>query len=104
MLQLSKNDKVIEGIFLFDPEDNIYKDHFPGHPVVPGSLIVHAFVTEAERQGWIFGGWTLEDFRFLHFVSPGKHQFRIRSCNDGNVFECELHSEGKISATGRLRS
>ncbi|MBW2319025.1 MAG: hypothetical protein JRF24_10180 [Deltaproteobacteria bacterium] len=100
---LSDNDKVIEGIFFFDPKDNIYKDHFPGYPVVPGSLIVHAFVTAAKRQGWIYGGWSLEDFRFTYFVSPGKCQFRIRSYDDGNFFECELRSEGKLSATGRLR-
>ncbi len=101
--RLPDDHKVIEGIFLFDPKDNIYKDHFPGYPVVPGSLIVHAFVTAAKRKGWIVGRWSLEDFRFIHFVSPGKCQFRIRSYDKGNVFECELRSEGKLSATGRLR-
>ena len=36
--------EVKEGIFHFDPDDPIYRDHFPGYPVVPGSLVVQAFL------------------------------------------------------------
>ncbi len=35
---------IISGLFFFDPLDKIYKDHFPGTPVVPGSIIISAFV------------------------------------------------------------
>ncbi|MBU4420644.1 MAG: hypothetical protein KKH84_06520, partial [Proteobacteria bacterium] len=40
----------IKGTFYFDPSDRIYAEHFPGNPVVPGSLIIHAFLKALKEE------------------------------------------------------
>jgi 3-hydroxyacyl-[acyl-carrier-protein] dehydratase len=93
---------IYEGQFHFDPEDPIYADHFPGRPVVPGSLIISAFMTAArpamERQREYF----VENFRFRRFISPGRYAFRIQSKADGCV-QCSLYDSGSTVVTGTLR-
>jgi len=96
--------RILEGTFYFDPEDAIYKEHFPGYPTVPGSLIVHAFLETVTTQGWIKGTCRIEGFRFARFVSPGKTHFRIESREGGTVLDCTLHAQGLRSVTGRLLS
>ena len=100
--QPSNATHVLEGTFYFDPDDAIYRDHFPGNPVVPGSLIVHAFLETATSQGWVKGNCRLEGFRFSRFVSPGKTHFRMEF-REGKILDCKLHSQGHLSATGRIR-
>jgi len=71
----------ITGTFYFDPSDKIYHDHFPGCPVVPGSLIISAFM-EAIRQEEINGSFlSVEDFRFKEFIQPGEYGFRVKDKN-----------------------
>jgi 3-hydroxyacyl-[acyl-carrier-protein] dehydratase len=91
-----------EGHFHFDPEDPIYADHFPGSPVVPGSLIIEAFVTAAGTEIKRQGRCLIENFRFRRFVSPGRYAFRIQSKADGCV-QCTLFDNGSTVVTGTLR-
>ena len=80
----------ITGIFYFDPSDKIYQDHFPGYPVVPGSLIVSAFM-DAIRQEEINGSFlSVENFRFKEFIQPGEYGFRIKDKNEKLI--CGLYS------------
>jgi 3-hydroxyacyl-[acyl-carrier-protein] dehydratase len=94
--------EILEGTFYFDPEDAMYRDHFPGNPVVPGSLIVDAFLQTAMRRGWIKKGCEIQGFRFSRFVPPGTAHFRMEPCEGGKILECKLHSHGHLSVTGRL--
>jgi 3-hydroxymyristoyl/3-hydroxydecanoyl-(acyl carrier protein) dehydratase len=50
-----------EGNFFFDPDDGIYRTHFPGYPVVPGSLIVHAFLKAGREAGFSSRSLSLSD-------------------------------------------
>ena len=94
-------DRIKTGYFYFDPEDPIYRDHFPGSPVVPGSLIIHAFM---EAVGDPIGTETFRRatrFRFKQFIPPGKYAFRIQSRQDGRT-DCRLFDQDKTVVTGVL--
>jgi len=84
-----------EGIFHFDPRDGIYRDHFPGYPVVPGSLIIQAFLEVAGSAQEI------EEFRFRSFVSPGCYHYRV-TCR-GDRWDCMLFQENRILVRGKLK-
>jgi len=80
----------------------VYADHFPGAPVVPGSLIIHAFMREAACLGWTVTG--VAGFRFRRFAQPGAHLFAMH--REGRWVRCTLRQEsgaGATVATGRLR-
>ncbi len=93
----------IQGIFFFDPADRIYIDHFPGIPVVPGSVIIKAFLQEARKNG-VAHPRAIRDFRFRRFVSPGEHAFTI-NCNPGKLM-CRLFrntdTDSAILVTGTI--
>ncbi len=74
----------IKGTFYFDPSDRIYAEHFPGNPVVPGSLIIHAFLKALKKDGINI----IENFRFKEFISPGEYNFDIEICKD--QMKCRL--------------
>ncbi len=91
----------MNGIFFFDPADRIYADHFPGNPVVPGSLIVHAFMEAGKRIGFT-KAYTVENFRFRKFISPGEYPYSIQFLP--NCLKCELYHKDKTVVTGTLKT
>jgi 3-hydroxyacyl-[acyl-carrier-protein] dehydratase len=93
--------ETMKGTFLFDPEDRIYDTHFPGHPVVPGSMIVRAFMLAAERLASIDARCTMEDFRFKRFVAPGVYSYEI-VMTDGRL-KCRLYDSQSVVTTGTIR-
>jgi 3-hydroxyacyl-[acyl-carrier-protein] dehydratase len=90
-----------EGFFHFNPDDGIYRDHFPGYPVVPGSLIVNAFLEAAAVAGFSPDNLVAEDFGFREFLVPGRYVFRIEPVTDR--LHCLIHRNGKKLVTGVLR-
>jgi 3-hydroxymyristoyl/3-hydroxydecanoyl-(acyl carrier protein) dehydratase len=91
---------IYEGFFHFDPDDGIYRTHFPMHPVVPGSVIVQAFIEAAQRHMHI-KEYTIERFGFRHFVTPGEYPFSIQLLE--NRLKCALYSGENILVTGTFR-
>jgi len=85
----------------FDPEDSIYREHFPGNPVVPGSLIAYAFMEAARGIGFDRGPFEIENLRFRNFISPGEYPCTIRVSGDKLTFK--LYNGKKIAASGTLR-
>jgi 3-hydroxyacyl-[acyl-carrier-protein] dehydratase len=92
--------EILEGVFYFSPDDSIYRDHFPGYPVVPGSLIVHAFLQAAAKIGITEGYRSLENFRFREFLIPGRYSFRIERQEDR--LSCLIYRGPKKLVTGAL--
>jgi 3-hydroxyacyl-[acyl-carrier-protein] dehydratase len=95
------NQAKLDGVFFFDPEDRIYMDHFPSNPVVPGSVIVNAFMEACKRLGIKEDTFLIENFRFARFVSPGKYNFRIQEIKGG--IGCTLYNKSQKVVTGKLR-
>lgn len=91
----------IKGTFYFDPEDRIYRDHFPGRAVVPGSLIVQAFLEAGKAAGFSAVGGRMENFRFKEFIAPGTYAFSIADMDKG--WQCRLYHEGRTVADGILQ-
>jgi 3-hydroxyacyl-[acyl-carrier-protein] dehydratase len=93
--------KTLTGTFFFDPEDRIYTEHFPGNPVVPGSMIVHAFLLAAQSFLSCRGASSIENFRFRKFVRPGEYAYRIEPA--GKNLKCSLlDPDAQPLATGTL--
>ena len=90
-----------EGVFYFHPDDGIYQDHFPCYPVVPGSLIVHAFLEAAAEAGFLPDYLAIENFRFREFLSPGHYAFRIEL--DEERLNCLIYSGERKLVTGVLK-
>jgi 3-hydroxyacyl-[acyl-carrier-protein] dehydratase len=94
-----------DGIFHFDPGDPIYEDHFPGRPVVPGSLIVQAFVKTAESLPDAFKVTKVENFRFKRFVVPGTYSYHLDLRQDGksgSSIRCRLLEGDQVVVSGVL--
>lgn len=100
--KLSETGRTIrEGEFYFHPDDGIYRDHFPGYPVVPGSLIVHAFLRAAQEAGISGGCVTLENIRFRGFLTPGRYSFHMECMEDR--LNCRIYRGDKILVTGTIK-
>jgi 3-hydroxyacyl-[acyl-carrier-protein] dehydratase len=95
------NKDMFAGTFFFDPADGIYADHFPGNPVVPGSLIVHAFLEAAASLGLDFPGREIENFGFREFLTPGEYPFTMEIRGDRII--CRLYDGSKTMVTGAIR-
>ncbi len=87
-----------EASLFFDPEDGLYGDHFPGNPVVPGSLITHALLQVSEAIGLTGKTPALQNFRFNSFISPGTYRCSIRRMEDRILFA--LFDGKNIAAEG----
>jgi 3-hydroxyacyl-[acyl-carrier-protein] dehydratase len=93
--------KRYSGTFVFDSRDPVFAEHFPGQPVVPGSLIVQAFFQAV--QAFDIGGAyrRVERFRFKRFIQPGQYTFLLDQTQDG-CLNCTLKAGRATVATGRL--
>jgi 3-hydroxyacyl-[acyl-carrier-protein] dehydratase len=91
----------IEGTFYFDPEDRIYEDHFPGRAVVPGSLIVQAFLEAGKAAGFSNQVGGVENFQFKEFVAPGEYAFSMEDMEKG--WQCRLYHKGTAVVSGLLQ-
>jgi len=87
-----------KGSFFFDPKDSIYKDHFPGLPVVPGSLIIEAFLKVIEQEE--IHPMAIKRFRFKTFISPGSYTYKL--VINAGVIDCYLLRNGQKLATGKI--
>ncbi|MCP4134588.1 MAG: hypothetical protein GY754_26680 [bacterium] len=101
------------GIFFFDPEDRIYADHFPGNPVVPGSLVIQAFITAAGSIGYTSTALSIKNFRFTRFIAPGEYRYQIeekeeeeKSNNADNhtpgFLTCKLYDNNELVSSGKI--
>ena len=89
----------IETQLFFDPGDGIYRDHFPGRPVVPGSLIVHGFMEIAARLGHPGQGGRLSRLRFRRFISPG--HYCCETLREADALFFKLFDGPTLVASGR---
>ena len=93
--------KILKGILLFDPDDGLYKDHFPGKPIVPGSLIIHGFTEVLKKSGIKSKISGFKNFRFKKFLSPGEYPYIIKI--EPKKIICEIFNENERVVTGTFK-
>lgn len=72
-------------------ESTIYQGHFPGHPILPGVLLVEAM---AQTAGWLILAMTrCERFPFLSIIDDAKLRDFVTPGND-LLLEAKLLHEG----------
>jgi len=84
----------------FDPADACFNEHFPGNPVVPGSLIAGLCMQVISQHRHISRPLCVHRFSFSHFASPGTYALGIEE--RGEAYLCTLHRDDTIFAQGRI--
>jgi 3-hydroxyacyl-[acyl-carrier-protein] dehydratase len=94
----------------FDPADDIFADHFPGMPLVPGSLLSEAM---SQTGGWLvsategFTCWPLvtavTDAKFRRLVRPGETLTLIARLTARRSRDFEVTAETRVGE-GRVAS
>ncbi|MBF0450591.1 MAG: hypothetical protein HQK75_07800 [Candidatus Magnetomorum sp.] len=87
----------IKGRFFFDPKDPIYHYHFPYFPVVPGSLIIGAFLQAIEKDRELKRP-VIHTFKFMGFTVPGACDYVIEMTDFQG--KCQLFQQEKKRAKG----
>lgn len=85
----------------FAPQDSCFHEHFPDHPVVPGSLIIALCMqtlreqTQAQAQAFL-----VKRFSFSRAAGIGSYLLTIEK-NDQD-YACHLRQGADIFAHGRI--
>lgn len=86
--------------------EEFFRDHFPGMPVLPGAMVLEGFVQAARlclaaAQGghdrWVLHA--VENMRFNRFATPGE-VVRLEADRDGED-EAAVWFKGRASADGQ---
>jgi 3-hydroxyacyl-[acyl-carrier-protein] dehydratase len=100
METISLSREILNGEFFFDPDDKIYRDHFPSNPVVPGALIIHAFLEAARKMFHKDKNLSLKNFRFTKFITPGEYSFAVKA--ESGHLNCILYDNNKAIVSGEI--
>lgn len=105
--------RTIKAVKTFDPAEELFADHFPGFPVVPGVLLTEAMGQAAAKciraedssRGWPILG-QIRSASFVDWVRPGQRcelraelktsQPRLATAS------CQVTVEGKVVARAEL--
>lgn len=96
--------------YFFDPSDPLFDDHFPGCPIIPGSLALACFQDAVRNSAELCNGAALELkgvrlARFIRFGRPGWMEVMIRRRDEHNgcvAFQCRAEQEGHVLSDATL--
>ncbi|WP_139296861.1 hotdog family protein [Halodesulfovibrio marinisediminis] len=90
---------LLTGTFTFPADESALKDHFPDSPIIPGTLIIHSFVSVL-RENMPNAVLSVSKFRFKSFVTPDTYAYSIEPRPFG--FTCTLFKDEVKAVTGRI--
>ena len=61
-----------EAEVVFAADHPVFAGHFPGHPIVPGALLLAEGLQALSRAGALCGPCTVSNAKFLSPVKPGE--------------------------------
>jgi 3-hydroxyacyl-[acyl-carrier-protein] dehydratase len=68
--------------------------------VVPGSLIVHAFLKALRRRDGSLRPVHMKKFRFRRFIAPGTYTYTL--VRDSGRVQCTLYHQESVVVTGEF--
>lgn len=86
----------------FDLDDACFNGHFPGDPVVPGTLVVGLCLEAVRACLGHDRPLTVRRFSFARFAGPGAYELRIE--DRGGEFACTLNRGETVYARGRIEA
>jgi 3-hydroxyacyl-[acyl-carrier-protein] dehydratase len=107
-----EHNKFVTAIKNVTINEPFFQGHFPGHPVMPGVLLIEAMAQAAgmlvklsdeakRRQSAIFYLVKVDNARFNRVVVPGDqlrlHVEQRRTVRNMSQFHCEASVEGKVA-------
>ncbi len=117
-ITMLKPGEIAIGVKCISLSEDIFEDHFPGHPIMPGALIIEAMAQLAgvlvEATARNNGHHNLhallvgiDNAKFRRLVRPGdKMELEakpITVTEDGGVVQCVAQVDGQIVATSELK-
>jgi 3-hydroxyacyl-[acyl-carrier-protein] dehydratase len=80
-----------------------YTGHFPGHPILPGVVLVaEALAAIARSSGRPVEAWTLANVKFLQPVTPGTALACVQSPGEGESVRFEVRAGERVVASGNV--
>ena len=113
IVDLNLDERTIRTEATVPTESSIFEGHFPGHPLMPGVLLIE---TMAQTSGWLIIALTkftrmpffaaVKEAKLRAFVTPGqKLAVNASLTHDGSGFamtKAEIRSDGKIVCNAEL--
>ena len=105
--------RIIETLKNVSATEDVFEDHFPGHPILPGALVIESFEQAAQLLiGATHDGARIGRLRavsraaFRHFVEPGDqlrvHCARKSGDDDGWIVSASGEVSGRRVASATL--
>ena len=89
--------------FVVSADHPAFAGHFPGHPVLPGVvLLAEAIAAVTAATGTRVGDWTLESAKFHAPVGPGTRLAIGHSTSDTGRVRFEIRAGEALVASGAL--
>lgn len=88
---------------VFAADHPVFAGHFPGHPIVPGALLLAEGLQALARAGALCGPCTVSNAKFLSPVRPGERVL-IRWQAAGDTLQLQMTvGERRVASAAVLR-
>jgi 3-hydroxymyristoyl/3-hydroxydecanoyl-(acyl carrier protein) dehydratase len=93
----------VETALAVAPDHPAYEGHFPGHPILPGVVILAEVLAAIEAAtARPLGQWEIASAKFLAPVTPGAPLTLRREQLDSGAVRFEVRSGAGVVASGTL--
>ncbi len=115
--ELNLEENVIDCFKNVSANEDFFNGHFPGHPIMPGVLIIEAMAQAAGILGFRMCGTEREENTVYYFAGADKVRFRrpvvpgdrldlnarfVTERRDIWKFSCEARVDGKIACSAEI--